>query len=129
MKRKTQNQDVTFVYPYILNCIDSEVYEVKTESEEEKLSFLYKTFVSEYWYIENQRYYHNNIITAFASWLQGLPSSFNIDFENYRIIEIAKEWGSLSIDADDRKEDKILNNWWNFIAVKTFQLFRKYKVI
>ncbi len=128
MKRKTQNQDVTFVYPYILKCIESEGYEVKTETNTEKLAFLYKTFVSEYWYIENQRYYHNNIIVAFASWLQGLPSSFNIDYENYRIIEIAKEWGSLAPDADDKKEDKILDNWWNFISVKTFQLFKKHKI-
>jgi hypothetical protein len=130
MKRKSQNQKVTFIYPYILNCIDSDNYEISPApgTEEEKLKFLYNTFISEYWYIENQKYYHNNIIVAFSSWLQGLPSSFNVDYENYRIIEMAKEWGSLQADANDKQEDKILNNWWNFIAVNTFQLFKKYKV-
>jgi hypothetical protein len=128
MKRKSQDLKVTFVYPYILECIDSQGYEIKTETDEEKLNFLYNTFISEYWYKENQVYYHGNIITAFASWLQGLPSSFNIDYENYRIIEIAKEWGSIPQDANDKQEDKILDNWFNFIAVNTFQLFKKHKI-
>lgn len=129
MKRKTQNLDVTFVHPYILECIDSEAYDVVTTTNEEKLKFLHKTFIFEYWYKENQVYYHNNIITAFASWCQGLPSSFNIEFENYKIIELAKKWGSLPADATERQEDKILSNYWNFIAVKTFQLFKKYNII
>jgi len=128
MKRKSQNLKVTFVYPYILNCIDSSGYGIKAETDSEKLKFLYNTFTSEYWDKENQVYYHGSIISAFTSWLQGLPSSFNVDFENYRIIEIAKEWGSIPTDADDRAEDKIIDNWFNFIAVNTFQLFRKYKI-
>lgn len=128
MKRKSQDQKVTFIYPYILECIDSDGYEIKTETEVEKLNFLYNTFIKEYWYKENQIYYHSNIITAFASWLQGLPSSFGVDFENYRIIEIAKKWGSIPADANDKQEDKILDNWFNFIAINTFQLFKKYKV-
>ena len=129
MKRKTQNLNVTFVNPYILECIESEGYGVVTNSDEEKLRFLYNTFISEYWYKENQTYYHNNIIVAFSSWCQGLPSSFNIEFENYKIIELAKKWGSLPLDATEKQEDKILENYWNFIAVKTFQLFRKYNII
>lgn len=128
MKRKSQDQKVTFIYPYILGCIDSDGYEIKTETEAEKLNFLYKTFISEYWYKENQVYYHGNIITAFASWLQGLPSSFGIDFENYVILQIAKKWGSIPETATEKQEDKILENWFNFIAINTFQLFKKYKI-
>ena len=132
MKTKTQSQDITFVNPYIFECINSEAYYVncnkEDETEAERLQFLYDTFVTEYWYDYNKKYYHNNIYNAFASWLQGLPSSFNIDFANYRILEIAKEWGSLAIDATEKQEDKILANWWNFISIKTFHMFKKYKI-
>lgn len=128
MKRKTQNLDVTFVNPYILGCIDSEGYEITCNSDKEKLQFLYNTFISEYWHDYNKKYYNGNIIKAFASWLQGLPSSFNIDFENYCILQIAKKWGSIPDNATERQEDKIIENWFNFISVKTFKLFKKYKI-
>jgi hypothetical protein len=116
------------VKDYIIGCIDSEAYEVETTTEAEKLQFLYNTFVLEYWYDYNKKYYKGSIYKCFEGWIQGLPSVFNIDFENYRIIELAKAWGSIPQDADDRREDKILENWFNFITVKTFQLFRKYKI-
>lgn len=127
MKRKTQNLDVTFVNPYILDCIDSSSYDITCNTDKEKLQFLYNTFIKEYWYGENKRYY-GNIINAFTSWLQGLPSCFNIDFENYVILQIAKKWGSIPDNASERQEDKILENWFNFISVKTFKLFKKYKI-
>ncbi len=64
----------------------------------------------------------------FRQWIMGLPSTFNIDFENYRIIEIAKEWGALSINATDRQGDKIISNWFNYIAAKTIQLMGKHGI-
>ena len=123
---KRQKFNLTVRY-YIIGCIDSEAYEVETTTEAEKLQFVYNTFLSEFWKHQEQ-YFKGNKYKAFESWIQGLPSVFNIDFENYRIIELAKAWGSIPQDVDDRQEDKILNNWFNFITVKTFQLFRKYKI-
>lgn len=112
------------VNAYILGAIDSSGYGKELTTDTEKLQFVMDCYQSEYAYPQNlQRYKtHQN---CFANWLQGLPSSFNIDYENYRIIEIAKQWGSIPQNADDRQEDKILNNWWNFIAAKTFQLMNK----
>lgn len=112
---------------YIIDCIDSEAYEVETTTETEKLQFLYNTFLSEYWRHQEQ-YFRGNKYKAFESWIQGLPSVFNIDFEYYRIIELAKLWGSIPAGASERQEDKILDRWFNFITVKTFQLFRKHKI-
>lgn len=116
----------SFVFPYILNAIDAEGYDLQKlpETDTEKLQFLADTFKSEYgWMIE--RVGGQN---AMREWIMGLPSSFNIDFENYRIIELAKEWNSIPANATEREEDKILNNWFNLIAAKTFQLFRKHNI-
>jgi len=115
------------VYPYIMDAITPENYEVICNSDKEKLQFLYNTFITEYWHEYNKKYY-KNIISAFSSWLMGLPSCFGIDFENYVILQIAKKWGSIPENATERQEDKILENWFNFIACKTFQLFKKYKI-
>ena len=125
MKTKDLNAKV---FPYILDCIDSEPYEVKTETEKEKLEFLYNTFISESWHEYNQKYYKGNIVNGFAGWIAGLPSIFNIDFTNFNVLQLAVLWGSVPEDACEKQEEKILNNWFNFIACKTFQLFKKYKI-
>lgn len=112
-------------YRYILDSIDSEAYDVVTTSNQEKLQFLYDTFVSEHGYnIERIGHYK-----AFTNWIQGLPTVFNIAFTNYDIIQLAKSWGSLPKDATKKQEDKIVENYWNFITVKTFQLFQKYGIV
>ncbi len=122
------------VKEYIINAIDNSNYDdeqgqpllfdSKEENPKEWLCFLYDTFRSEYgWHIEQvgeQR--------AFREWIMGLPSSFNIDFENYKILQIAVKWGSIPAEYTEKQADKILENWFNFITVKTFQLFRKYKI-
>lgn len=110
---------------YILNAIDGEGYERELNTDQEKLAFLVATFLSEYGWALKRDKSHQQV---FCDWMQGLPSSFNVAFENYRIIEIAKDWGSLAADADDKAEDKILDNWWNFIYMGVLRLMRKHKV-
>jgi len=122
MTRKNYN---LVVFPYLLSCIDSSGYGMELNTEKEKLQFIADTFKSEYgWQAERLGY-----TKAFNEWLQGLPSCYNVDFENYRIIELAKEWGSLPINATDKQEDKILDGWFAFITHKTFQLMKKNKVL
>lgn len=113
-----------YVYPYILNQITTEGYDVLANSDAEKLQFLANTFKKE------ASYYIKTCgqVRGMAEWLMGLPSCFNIDFENYRILEIAREWQSLSANSTEKEEQKILDTWFNFIAHKTFQLFKKYKI-
>lgn len=76
---------------------------------------------------QNKRYYKNDIKAAFASWMQGLPSSFNIDFENYEILKIGKKWGLLAKNATERQEDAFLNKWRSLIATSVFYLENKLK--
>lgn len=117
----------SFVNAYILDAIDGSGYGKELTTDTDKLQFVADCYKSEYSFPDNLKRYgsHQN---CFANWLQGLPSSFNIDYENYRIIELAIEWGSIPANADDRKTDKILDNWWNFIACKTIQLMAKHKI-
>lgn len=109
---------------YILNAIDGEAYDVTLNTPQEKLKFLFETFKKEYCYmIERVGPYE-----AMRQWIMGLPSAFNVDFENYKIILIAQKWGSLPEVFTNKQAEKIIENWFNLVSVKTFQLFRKYKV-
>lgn len=116
--------DNSQVNMYILNAIDSEGYDIKTTTAKEKLQFLADTFKNEYGYNIKRIGYQR----AMAEWISGLPSSFNIDFENWKILELAKEWGSLPKNPTEKQEDKILDNFFNFIAAKTIMLMRRNKV-
>jgi len=124
-KPLTEKQKINRFYEkYVIDCIDSEGYDVTTNTPEEKLKFLRKTFRSEYGHmidrVGEQR--------AFKEWIMGLPSSFNLEFNNYDILKLAKKSGSLPENATDKQEDRVLENYFNFMTAKTFQAFRKYKV-
>lgn len=112
---------------YILNAINSEGYEITTNTEAEKIAFLLATFKSEYGYSQNIRYY-GTIQKTFENWLMGLPSCFNIDFMNYRILEIGKEWQLLPQNATERQEDKFLAEWWARIYMQVRKLANKHNL-
>ena len=124
--RLTKQQKET-INQYIIDCIDTDPYGVTKESEKGKLKFLYDTFCSEYWTFHKQ-YHKNNIHEAFKSWMMGLPSCFNVEFRNYDILQIAKKWGSIPVDATEKQEDKTIESWFGFITHKTFQLFTKHGI-
>lgn len=104
-------------------CIQGNLIEMPVicETDHAKVNFVMNCFKDEYLHHNNR---NGNPVTLFTEWLQGLPSSFNVDYENYRIIEIAKEWGSLQPDATERQEYAIINNWFNYIANKFFTLHK-----
>ena len=118
----------TKAFEYILNCIDGEGYGKILFTDKDKLQFLADTFKSEYCFTENLKYY-GSYSKTFENWLMGLPSCFNVDFENYEVLRIAKIWGSIPENATEKQEDKILGNWFSFIANKTFQLMKRHNVL
>lgn len=110
---------------YILHSIVSEDYNNKPlKGYKNKLKFLYETFKSEYGF-NIQRY---GEVGSFREWLMGLPSAISIVFTNYDIIQLAKKWGTLPKNATEKQEDRIIENYFNLIAVNAFQLFSKYKI-
>lgn len=106
---------------YILDCIDYDGIPFA------KLIHVRGYFEVEYNYPENKVYYPNTQ-ARLAQWFMGLPSAINIDFENYRIIELAKEWGSLSLDATERQEQDVLDNWFNLMAFRLIRLSEKHGI-
>jgi hypothetical protein len=125
---KTTNKTLaTTINAYILDCINSEGYVKELNSDKEKLQHLADCFNSEFNYPENKKRYPNTQ-QRFTEWIMGLPSSFGIDFYNSDIIRISKEWGSLPENATEKQEDKIITNWFNFIAAKTLQLMSKHDI-
>lgn len=56
-----------------------------------------------------------------ADWLAGLPIS--IAYTNYDILQLAVAWGSIPADYSEKQAEKILENYFNFMAAKLLQLF------
>ena len=111
-------------YRYIIKSINSDNYDVVTTGRKEKLQFLKDTFYKEMgWNVKRV-----GALNAFKEWTMGLPTVFNIEFENYKILELAKKVGSISKQATEKQEDRLIENYWNFITSLTFQLFRKYNI-
>lgn len=112
---------------YLIDCIDSEGYDKELLTDKEKVTFVAECFKNEYCYEQNiQRY--KTVQEVLRQWLMGSPSSFNVDFENYKILEVAKTFGNLPEKLTEKEEDKIINNWFSFMANKTLQLFRKHGI-
>jgi hypothetical protein len=113
-------------FKYILDSIDGDGYGVQLTTDKKKIDFVYDTFSNEYSYtIEHYKRAGISEARVFASYLAGLPSCINIEFRNYYILEMAKQWGSLPENATERQEEKILSNWFAFIATNFFQLKNK----
>lgn len=106
---------------YILDAIDSEDYGIKTETEQEKITFLLTEFKKEAAGIRII-----NMQGHFEEWVQGLPSIFNVDYEYSRIIEIGTEWGFLSENSTERQQHVFITTWWARIYMATKAIASKY---
>ena len=112
------------VRAYIMACIPdvqtiaAEYDQTIEDTDKARVNWVVDTFNSEYGHAVKQ--YGKQ--RAFSEWLQGLPSAIRIEYRNYRIIEIAKRWGSLPANATEKQEDRIISNWFNFISFKFWQL-------
>ena len=111
---------------YILDCLTIPDAE-GDHSTREVLEWHYREFQRVANHPYNLRRFPNQV-DRLADYLQGLPSGFDIAFDNCDILELARQWGSLPENATEKQEYKILNNYWRFIANKFFQLCRKHGV-
>lgn len=113
-------------HDYIISCIDFEGYDIPNpENAADKMQALYNIFNSEYgWNIKRIGEFE-----ALISWLRGLPTCCTIAFYNGDILKLAKSWGSLPDDATDKQEEKILESYWRFMAMRILGLWDKYKTV
>ena len=63
---------------------------------------------------------------AMRGWLQGV--SLPIAFSDHEILELARKWGSILPFASEAKEEKIVREYWGFMAAKVLQLLDGYRV-
>lgn len=109
---------------YIISQIDADGYDDNPETVDEKIKFLHNIFLAEYgWCVDRI-----GPQDALREWFMGLPSSCHIEFMNHNILQLAIRWGSLPENATEKQENKILDNYWNFMAAKTCQLFNGYRI-
>jgi hypothetical protein len=108
----------------IIDCIDLSGYEKNITNPIDKIRAVEKIFYTEQGYMINRVGKQK----ALENWLRGLPTEITLPYYNVEIIEIAKKWGSLKMNATEKQEDKILLNYWRFMANQLLQLFNKKKL-
>ena len=105
---------------YILACLDNEDELIgKNLPRKEKIKYLINRFNSEYgWKIGRTK--QDTKQSVIAEWLSGL--AINIPYCNYDIIQLAKNMGSVNNDLTSTQEDRICENYWNFMAFMILKL-------
>ena len=116
---KTSKKTHDLYNQYLLDSIDFSGYGLpEPRTNKDKINLFFGVFMSEYGYNLKRM----SEWEALTEWLSGLPSCINIDFANYDIIERAKKYGSLAPGASDKDQDKLLSNYWDFMANKLIKL-------
>lgn len=128
MKTYTTKELNENVRNYIINSIE---FVDDTDNNnlplKEKLILLLEQFNSEFNCIQKKKRCPN-IINRFADYLQGLPNNINIDFYDFDIINLAKQWHIITELSEKSYIDKIRNNWFNFYSLHFFKLCKKEKI-
>jgi hypothetical protein len=119
--KKNQYQPI---YNYIIKNIDSSDHGEKTTTPKSKIMFFYKTFNREYSYVIKKY----GRFRALKEYLEGLPSTFHVDFENDKILDLNVRWGRITKNASEQKKDYILDTWFPFIAMRILELWQKNKI-
>ena len=95
---------------YILDCVQLDCEDKELKTEQEKINYIFDRFNSEYdWKIERVGKFK-----AMSDWLSGL--ALPIEYYNYKIVKLAKNMGSLDTDSNYKAEQKIINNYFDFMA-------------
>ena len=121
----TRKEQTEMICQYLLEAVNrSDYFDFDITSDKQAVNAVMEDFENATNFPVNLHNFPNRQ-DRFADWLMGLPSSFNVDYENHRILALARAWGSLAKKATEREEDKILANWWKYIAAKFLQLHAK----
>ena len=95
---------------HIMDGIDEGINGEPLTTNQEKTNYIFDRFKSEYgWKISRV-----GKQAAIAEWLQGL--ALPIAFYNDDIIDLAIECGSIDENPSDKLKQKVLNNYWSFMA-------------
>ncbi len=103
---------------YIISVIDGEDLPSDKMTNKEKVFWLLEErFHKEYCYQQNLDRYKNDMTKLMAEWLSGL--AINIPYTYNDVIKLSKDL----LETDTLKnEDKIVENYFNFMAIQIFKL-------
>lgn len=126
--KRTSKEWNEIYFNYILSVISTSEeilndYDTKADTDQERLKFVLDCFNSEYNHNKRQ-----GLTKRIAEWFSGLPSVISIDFENYRILQLCENWGVIEKEASEKRQDILLNGWFEFIAHYLLKLAKKYKI-
>lgn len=108
---------------YILESVDGQPYDEFPESPAEKMAFIEKTFKSEKGY-EIDRIGKSQ---AMKNWIGGLPSAIDIEYRSNKILELGIEFGILSKNASEKRQDDFINDWFRMIVYNLLNMIESYK--
>ena len=123
MLKSNSNKYLNNIQSYILDSINSEGYDIKTETPTEKIQFLFDCFEVEFNYKNNQLRYPN-LQDRFANWLQGLPPAIDLPYQNYKILQLSKILLEV-YTLTEKQEETIIKVYWSFMAYHIIKLKTK----
>ena len=82
---------------YILNSINSESYDITTNSDQDKINFFINTFKKEYDFMIDRV----GIYKALTEYLTGLPSTITLPIYNHDILKLAINMGSVNSELSE----------------------------
>jgi hypothetical protein len=97
---------------YILNSINSEGHDIKTNSDQDKINFFIDTFKKEYDFMIDRV----GIYRALPEYLAGLPSTITLPIYYKDILQLSIDMGSVNSELSEKQEDNIINNYYNFMS-------------
>lgn len=111
------------IYTFLLESIEFEDLEGAEITNRQKIDYFFSEFESIANYPNNIRKFPNEQ-NRLADYLQGLPSSLQIPFYNYDILNLVKELHGVK-ELTEKQEDTILANYWNHISFMLISLRKK----
>jgi hypothetical protein len=118
---KTNTKEFNEMYfKYILESINFEDFDPKNDKE--KMELFWVDF-DQRANFENNKKRIPNLQDRIADFLRGIP--YNFKFANHEILEMAVNQRSLPENYTEKQADRILENYWNFTALKIMQLSKK----
>ena len=106
---------------YILEAVEyTHDNEKEITTRQDKINYIFNRFFSEMdWNIKK-----SGKFIAMTDWLQGL--GLNISYCNGDIISLAKQMGSVDDNLTPKQEEKIIDNYWSFMANIVLGLEKEY---
>lgn len=111
---------------YVINCINTEAYEIEAHTDRDKLKVVLDSFNREYNYLNNKKRF-KNLVIRIAEWLKGGPTIISIEIWNEDIIKVAKEYKLLP-KTTDNEEYNFVEYWFELVASTLLKLAKELRI-